>query len=92
MVPTRKSNGGTRHSRMDNTRKMKRFKRIICSNRCEHCIDELKDLTFAVDRDGEIIPDEFSMDAHLFSAMWYGLDDYDVVDVKHRFSREDFGL
>ncbi len=92
MVPTRKSNGGTRHSRMDNTRKMKRFKRIICSNRCEHCIDELKDLTFAVDRDGEIIPDEFSIDAHLFSAMWYGLDDYDVVDVKHRFSREDFGL
>ena len=92
MVATKKTNGGTRHSRLDNTRKMKRFRRIICSDQCEHCIEELKDLTFAVDRDGEIIPDEFSIDAHLFSAMWYGLDDYDVVDVKHRFSREDFGL
>ena len=92
MVATRKTNGGTRHSRMDNTRKMKRFKKIICSDACVNCIDELKDLTFAVDRDGEVIPDEFSIDPHTFSAMWYGLDDYDVVDVKHHFSKENFGL
>lgn len=92
MIATKKTNGGSRHSRVDNTRKMKRFKRIICSDKCRHCIDELRDLTFAVDRDGEIIPDEFSIDSHCFSSMWYGLDDYDVVDVKHRFSREDFGL
>ncbi len=92
MVATRKTNGGTRHSRLDNTRKMKRFKRIICSDRCKHTIEELKDMTFALDRDGEIIPDEFSIDAHTFSAMWYGLDDYDVADVKHRFRKEDFGL
>lgn len=81
MVATHK-NQGTRHSRIDNTRKMKRFKKIICSDLCTHCIDELKDLTYAVDKDGEIIPDEFSIDPHTFSAMWYGLDDYDVTDIK----------
>ncbi|GAA0218134.1 PBSX family phage terminase large subunit [Selenomonas dianae] len=31
MVATRKNNGGSRHSRLDNTRKMKRFRRIIPS-------------------------------------------------------------
>lgn len=92
MVATHKSNGGTRHSRLDNTRKMKRFRRIICSNHCRHCIDELKELTYAVDRDNEIIPDEFNIDPHTFSAMWYGLDDYDVADLKYKVRKEDFGL
>lgn len=92
MVATRKSNGGSRHSRLDNTRKLKRFRRIICSDVCVHCIEELQDLTYATDRDGEIIPDEFNRDAHTFSSLWYGLDDYDVVDIKHRFTKEAFGL
>ena len=92
MVATRKNNGGSRHSRLDNTRKMKRFRRIICSDACVHAVEELKELTYAEDRDGEIIPDKFSIDAHTFSAMWYGLDDYDVADVKHKFRKEDFGF
>lgn len=92
MVATHKSNGGTRHSRLDNTRKMKRVRRIICSDHCRHCIDELKELTYAVDRDNEIIPDEFNIDPHTFSAMWYGLDDYDVADLKYKVRKEDFGL
>lgn len=92
MVATHKNNGGTRHSRLDNTRKMKRFRRIICSDRCQHCIDELRELTYAVDRDNEIIPDEFNIDPHTFSAMWYGLDDYDVADLKYKVRKEDFGL
>ena len=92
MVAAHKSNGGTRHSRLDNTRKMKRFRRIICSDHCRHCIDELRELTYAVDRDNEIIPDEFNIDPHTFSAMWYGLDDYDVADLKYKVRKEDFGL
>lgn len=92
MVATHKSNGGSRHSRLDNTRKIKRFHRVICSDRCPHCISELKELTYATDRNGEIIPDEFNIDPHTFSAIWYGLDDYDVVDLKTRFRKEDFGL
>ena len=92
MVATKKSNGGSRHSRLDNTRKLKRFRRIICSDACVHCIEELQDLTYATDRDGEIVPDEFNRDAHTFSSLWYGLDDYDVVDVKHKFTKEAFGL
>lgn len=92
MVATHKTNGGTRHSRLDNTRKMKRFHRIICSDQCRHCIEELQELTYATNRDNEIIPDEFNRDPHTFSAMWYGLDDYDVANLKFTLRKEDFGL
>lgn len=92
MVATHKTNGGTRHSRLDNTRKMKRFHRIICSDQCRHCIEELQELTYATDRDNEIIPDEFNRDPHTFSAMWYGLDDYDVANLKFTLRKEDLGL
>lgn len=66
MIATKKWNGGTKHARLDNTRKVKRFRRIICSDACANCIKELADLTYAVDRDGEIIADEFNRDAHTF--------------------------
>ena len=92
MVATHKTNGGTRHSRLDNTRKVKRFHRIICSDQCRHCIEELQELTYATNRDNEIIPDEFNRDPHTFSAMWYGLDDYDVANLKFTLRKEDLGL
>ena len=69
-------------SRKAYTKKVKRFKRIICADICENTIDELKDLTFAIDKDGEIIEDQFNIDPHTFSAIWYGLDDYEVSDLK----------
>lgn len=69
-------------SRAVYTKKVKRFKKIICADNCVNIIDELEDLTFAVDKDGEIIEDEFSIDPHTLSAIWYGLDDYEVSDLK----------
>ncbi|MGF9913726.1 PBSX family phage terminase large subunit [Paenibacillus ehimensis] len=69
-------------SRLQNTKKVKRFKKIICSSNCPNTIAELKDLTYAVDKNGEIIEDEFSIDPHTFSAIWYGLDGYEVSDLK----------
>lgn len=69
-------------SRAIYTKKVKRFKKIICSDKCENIIDELKELTFKVDKDGEIIEDEFNIDPHTLSAIWYGLDDYEVSDLK----------
>ena len=69
-------------SRTVYTKKVKRFKRIVCSDKCQNTIDELQDLTFAVDKDDEIIEDEFSIDPHTLSAIWYGLDDYEVSDLK----------
>ncbi|MEH7511614.1 PBSX family phage terminase large subunit [Gottfriedia acidiceleris] len=69
-------------SRLQYTKKVKRFKKIICSSNCVNTIDELKDLTFAVDKQGEIIEDEFNIDPHTFSAIWYALDDYEVSDLK----------
>lgn len=69
-------------SRLAYTKKVKRFKHIICSDRCVNTIDELKDLTYAVDKDGEIIEDAFNIDPHTLSAIWYGLDDYEVSKLK----------
>lgn len=70
-------------TRVENTKKIKRFKRIICSDECTNTIRELKDLTFKVNpKTNEIIEDEFNIDPHTFSAIWYGLDDYEVASVK----------
>ncbi len=69
-------------SRLQYTKKVKRFKKIICSDQCPDVIRELKDLTFAVDKGGNVIEDEFNIDPHTFSAIWYGLDDYEVSSLK----------
>ena len=78
MKPCKKFQG----SREVYTKKVKRFRSIVCSDRCQNIINELKELTFAVDKDGEIIEDEFNIDPHTLSAIWYGLDDYEVSDLK----------
>lgn len=70
-------------SRLQYTKKVKRFKRIICSTECPNTIRELKDLTFKVDKQGQIIEDEFNIDPHTFSAIWYGLDDVEIKTLKH---------
>lgn len=71
-----------RGSRTVYTKKVKRFKKIICADCCKNTIDELQELNFAVDKNGEIIEDEFSIDPHTLSAIWYGLDDYEVTELK----------
>lgn len=78
MVACKKFQG----SRATYTKKVKRFKKIICSDECVNTIEELKDLTFKTDKNGEIIEDEFSIDPHTLSAIWYALDDYEVSDLK----------
>lgn len=78
MRPCRKYAG----SRLGNTRKVKRFKSIVVSSKCVNTWRELKDLTYKKDANGAIHYDEFNIDPHTFSAIWYGLDHYDVADVK----------
>jgi phage terminase large subunit len=80
MVGARKFQG----SRLQYTKKIKRFKKIICSDRCTNTIFELKDLTYAKDKNGNIIEDEFNRDPHTLSAIWYALDDYEVADLKEK--------
>lgn len=53
-------------SRLQNTKKMKRFNKIVCSPRCKNTIRELKDLTYKKDSRGNAIYDEFNIDAHTF--------------------------
>lgn len=78
MIAAKKGAG----SRLQNTKKVKRFKKIICSDACPDVERELKDLTFKVNKQGEIVEDEFNIDPHTFSAIWYGLDDYEVASLK----------
>lgn len=82
-------------SRLANTRKLKRFKRIVCSPKCRNTIRELIDLTYRKDAKGNVIYDEFNIDPHTFSALWYALDNYTVADYKIRrfnsFGRETIG-
>ncbi|KIL79578.1 PBSX family phage terminase large subunit [Bacillus badius] len=69
-------------SRLAYTKKVKRFKQIICSDQCENTIYELKTLTYKKNKLDEIIYDEFTIDPHTLSAIWYALDDYEVSDLK----------
>lgn len=71
-------------SRLSNTRKIKRFKKIICSPKCKNVIRELKDLTYLKKPNGDTVYDEFNIDPHSFSAIWYALDTVTVADVKYR--------
>ena len=79
-------------SRLANTKKVKRFRRIICSTKCPNAIRELKTLTYAKKPNSEeLIPDEFNIDPHTFSAIWYGLDNYEVADLKEYVSNSKRG-
>ncbi len=69
-------------SRLQNTKKIQRFKRIVISDKCPNCYEELKDLTFAKDKNGNVIPDKFNIDPHTFSAIWYALDDFEISSLK----------
>lgn len=69
-------------SRLQNTKKMQRFRKIVCSPKCKNTIKELRDLTYAKDSKGKVIHDEFNIDPHTFSALWYALDKYTVADLK----------
>lgn len=74
-------------SRLSNTRKVKRFKKVICSDKCTNTIKELQNLVYFKDAKGETVYDQFNIDPHTFSAIWYALDNYSVPDLKDRNSK-----
>lgn len=78
-------------SRLANTKKVKRFKRIICSSDCPNTNRECSTLTYFKKPDGTLVLDEFNIDPHTFSAIWYGLDGYTVANVKERASNSKKG-
>lgn len=71
-------------SRLSNTRKIKRFHKIIISPKCKNTRRELESLTYKKDAKGNIIYDEFNIDPHTFSAIWYALDTVTVADLKEK--------
>ena len=78
-------------SRLQNTKKMKRFEKIVCSPRCKNTIRELKDLTYKKDPKGNAIYDQFNIDPHIFSALWYALDTFTFDDLKDYHSNSRAG-
>lgn len=82
--PIRKCRNKFHGSRLSNTRKIKRFRKIFVSPKCKNTIRELKDLTYKKDAKGNVIYDEFNIDPHTFSAIWYALDTVTVADVKEK--------
>lgn len=83
-------------SRLQNIKKMKRFKKIICSKECKNVIREWKNLTYKLDKQGKVIEDEFNIDPHTFEAAWYGLEGYEVSSLKgdavQSMSKKSLGL
>lgn len=79
---------GGKGTRIANTKKMKRFHEIVCLPNCINVARELGSLTYHEDRNGELDYSQFNIDPHTFSAMWYGLDIYDVPDPKQMARRE----
>lgn len=69
-------------SRLSYTKKVKRFKRIICAPCCINVIRELKNLTYKKDKQGNLVYDDFNIDPHTLSAIWYALDRVDIADPK----------
>lgn len=53
-------------SRLQNTKKLKRFRKIVCSPKCKNTIRELRYLTYKKDAKGNAIYDEFNIDPHTF--------------------------
>ena len=58
-------------SRLSNTRKIKRFKKIICSPKCKNTIRELRDLTYLKKPNGDTVYDKFNIDPHAFDYIPY---------------------
>lgn len=77
-------------SRLQYTRKMQRFEKIICSPKCKNAINELQDLTYAKDKQGNYIYDEFNIDSHCMSALWYALDTYEIRDIKYAYKNNSY--
>lgn len=73
---------GKKGTRLSNTQKIKRFNKIIAMPHCENIIRECQHLTYKEDRNGVVHYSDFTIDPHTFSAIWYGLDNYHVADLK----------
>ncbi|MEG0381252.1 MAG: PBSX family phage terminase large subunit, partial [Kurthia sp.] len=63
-------------------KKLKRFNKIIISDKCPNTARDFMTLTFKKDKNDKIIEDEFNIDPHGVDAVRYGTEDYEVASVK----------
>lgn len=81
-------------SKLANIKKVKMFKNIYCSTACKNVVEELEELAYKEDKDGNILEDQLSIDAHTLDAIAYSLDKVKLVDIKHqcKVTKKDLGL
>lgn len=79
-----KIRGAHKDTRLSATRKIKRFEKIFVSPKCKNVIRELRFLTYKKKPNGDTIYDEFNIDPHTLSAIWYALDTVTVANLKAR--------
>ena len=65
-------------------KKLKRFNKIVISDKCPNAQREFSNLSFKKDKNDKIIEDEFSFDPHCIDATRYATEDYEVASVKGR--------
>lgn len=87
VVPCKKFKGSV----LQNIKKIKRFKHIYVSSNCINSIKELKNLTYKIDKKGDVVEDEFNIDSHCLDSIAYGLDTYNVENVK-TLNRRKYGI
>lgn len=76
---TRKGKG----SISEGIQKLRSFKKIFVAHDLEDCYKDISDLTFKVNKNGDVIENEFSWDSHYMDSLRYAIEDYRFVSYKH---------
>lgn len=79
--PCKKGGGSV----IEGLKKLKRFKNIYILADCKETAREFQDLSHKIDKDGNVLEDEFNLDPHLGDSCRYSLKDYEVSDIKGGF-------
>ncbi|MGL5057532.1 MAG: PBSX family phage terminase large subunit [Fusobacteriaceae bacterium] len=62
-------------SRMEGIQKIKSFLQVVVSSDCKNTFMDLNEWTYKKDKDGTVIEDQFSYDAHSVDAIYYAIED-----------------
>lgn len=63
-------------------KKLKRFKKIVISDKCPNAQREFTTIMFAKDKNDNVIEEKFSLDGHAIDSVRYAIEDYDVAALK----------
>lgn len=77
---------------MDGIQKIRSFKKVYISDKCNSTYHDLYDLCYFEDKDGEIVEDKFSFDSHALDGLRYSLEKYKHTIFKHGIIKKPRGV